>query len=130
MIVAQPPSTDEVALAAATPTKAIAGGRLGLLTRLGGGRWRERDRLLAEVLEIRGLMPLLLKHRSGSPWTRDERAELRQQLRALSHLGPYLVLLALPGSVLLLPLFAWWMERQSRRHQRSGVPRNVDDHAA
>jgi hypothetical protein len=42
---------------------------------------------------------------------------LIETLRALSNLSPYLFTLALPGSVLMLPLLAWWLDR--RRGQRS-----------
>jgi hypothetical protein len=111
-----PPASEEVAVDALPPA---ARRRRGIFR---GQRWREYDRLLAEMLQVRGLMPLLLKHRHGDRWTREERAELRLQLRALSHLVPYLVLLALPGSVLLLPLLAWRMERQERRRQAAAAP--------
>jgi uncharacterized Tic20 family protein len=44
------------------------------------------------------------------------------QLRAAAHLSPYLAVLILPGSFLLLPLLAWWLDR--RRHRRDdAVPR-------
>ncbi|MBI4989218.1 MAG: hypothetical protein HZC23_10395 [Rhodocyclales bacterium] len=78
---------------------------------------RERDYLLGEVLKARGLMPLLMKQRNGSRWTADERRELRDRLNALSQISPYLVALAVPGSMLMLPLLAWWLDR--RRGARS-----------
>jgi len=79
---------------------------------------RERMALLAEFVKIRGLMPLLMKHRNGDPWSRGERIELQEQLRALAHLSPYLVVLMLPGSFALLPVLAWWLDR--RRQHRDG----------
>jgi hypothetical protein len=79
-------------------------------------RWLQRNVVLAEVLEVRGLMPLLMKRRNGNRWSREERLLLRQQLRALIHCIPWLVILLLPGSALLIPLFAWWLDR--RRHSR------------
>lgn len=78
---------------------------------------RERDVLLAEAVKIKGLMPLLMKRRNGGRWTRDERDALNEQLHALAHLSPYLVVLALPGSFAVLPILAWWLDR--RRGQRS-----------
>lgn len=80
---------------------------------------RERAAILAEFVKVRGLMPLLMKHRNGDPWSRDERAELHEQLRALAHLSPYLVILALPGSFAILPVLAWWLDR--RRHRREDL---------
>lgn len=77
---------------------------------------RERDRLVAELVKVKGLMPLLMKPRNGVRWTPEERSELAQQLRALAHLSPYLALTILPGSFLFLPVLAWWLDR--RRHQR------------
>lgn len=83
---------------------------------------REFRHLFAELLAMRGLMPLLMKTRNGGHWTDGERAELLAHLRRLSHLSPYLLILLLPGSALLLPLYAWWLDR--RRHQR---PETRDD---
>ena len=77
---------------------------------------RERMRIASHLGTIRGLMPLLMKRRNGDRWTVAERQDLYQQLRALSHLSPYLVALALPGSFLMLPALAWWLDR--RRGQR------------
>ncbi len=73
---------------------------------------REIRRLLAEMLSLRGLMPLLMKTRNGGRWSKEERNELLAHLRHLSHLSPYLLLLLLPGSALLLPLYAWWLDRR------------------
>lgn len=81
---------------------------------------REREQITDEILKVKGLMPLLMKRRNGSRWTVDERHELVEQLNALAHLSPYLVVLALPGSFLALPLLAWWLDR--RRLQRRLAP--------
>jgi hypothetical protein len=81
---------------------------------------REKRHLLNEVLQVRGLMPLLMKQRNKGRWSLEDRAELRTHLRRLSNLSPYLVVLALPGSFVLLPALAWWLDRrrtQSRRRQ-------------
>lgn len=91
-----------------------------------GTRWRqwqepfhrERDRIRAEIISCQGLMPLLMKQRNGAPWTADERKELVDHLRRLSSLGPYLLALIAPGSFVLLPLMAWWLDR--RRKKRRG----------
>jgi hypothetical protein len=78
---------------------------------------REQAKILAEVVKIRGFMPLLMKHRNGGTWSRAERIELQEQLRAFAHLSPYLLILLLPGSFILLPVFAWWLDR--RRQDRT-----------
>lgn len=78
---------------------------------------RERHQITAEFVKVRGLMPLLMKRRNGGRWTLEERAALAQQLLALAHLSPYLVVLAMPGSFVVLPVLAWWLDR--RRLQRN-----------
>lgn len=79
---------------------------------------RERDLLVKEFAQVKGLMPLLMRHRNGGRWTREERQALQEQLLALGHLSPYLVVLVLPGSFMILPVLAWWLDR--RRIQRTG----------
>lgn len=76
---------------------------------------REKRYLLSEILQVRGLMPLLMKQRNKGKWTLEERQELRVHLRRLSNLSPYLVVLALPGSFLMLPALAWWLDRRRNR---------------
>lgn len=79
---------------------------------------RERKQLLEEMTKIRGLMPLLMKTRNGGGWTATERVILQEQLRALTHISPYLVVMVLPGSFVALPMLAWWLDR--RRQNRDG----------
>lgn len=88
----------------------------GMMQKLLAAQKRERDLLLAEMVKIRGLMPLLMKPRNGLNWSPGERSELTAQLKALAHLSPYLVVMVLPGSFALLPVLAWWLDR--RRLQR------------
>jgi len=73
---------------------------------------REAHRLLAELVATRGIMPLLMKARNGQSWDAVEKAELIAHLRRMAHLSPYLIALLLPGSVLLLPIYAWWLDRR------------------
>ncbi len=77
---------------------------------------REVQRILAELMAARGMMPLLMKARNGGQWSEAEREELLGHLRRMAHLSPYLVALMLPGSIFLLPAYAWWLDR--RRQQR------------
>jgi hypothetical protein len=76
---------------------------------------REKRHLLNEILQVRGLMPLLMKQRNKGRWSMEDRAQLRIHLRRLSNLSPYLVVLALPGSFILLPALAWWLDRRRTR---------------
>lgn len=78
---------------------------------------RERVRIVAEVMRVRGLMPLLMKPRNGQTWSRDDRAEIRLHLRRLAALSPYIFALALPAAPLTLPLLAWWLDRRRARRQ-------------
>ena len=73
---------------------------------------REAQRVLAELMVTRGLMPLLMKSRNGGSWTHAEKEELLAHLRRMAHLSPYLIALLLPGSLLILPVYAWWLDRR------------------
>lgn len=75
---------------------------------------RERQHVTAELAKVKGLMPLLMKRRNGGDWTAAERRELLEQLSALAHLSPYMLVIVLPGSFLALPVLAWWLDRRRR----------------
>ena len=83
-----------------------------LFARLQGPVQRERDRIRASLLEIHGFMPLLIKQRNGFRWTADERGQLADHLRTLALLSPYLAVLLVPGSFVLFPVVAWWLDRR------------------
>ncbi len=80
-----------------------------------GSLRRERDRIRVEIQGIQGLLPLLMKQRNGYRWTTADRAQLRSHLRNLTSLGPYLLVILAPGSFLLLPLLAWWLDRRRQK---------------
>lgn len=89
---------------------------------------REKKHLLSEIVQVRGLMPLLMKPRNKQRWTLEDRAELRVHLRRLSNISPYLIVLALPGSFLMLPALAWWLDRRRNRKRPPdlGLPHAVE----
>ena len=93
----------------------------GFLSRLADSQKAQARVLVGDLVRMRGLMPLLMKHRNGGVWTQHEKAELLVQLRILSRISPYLLLLLLPGSALLLPAYAWWLDRR-RKPRRSPSP--------
>lgn len=102
----------------ATTSPAMSGGPrvpTGILRRILEAQRREREVIVAELVQVKGFMPLLMKHRNGSRWSRDERRQLRLQFHALVDLSPYLIVMALPGSVLFLPALAWWLDRRRQR---------------
>lgn len=65
-----------------------------------------------ELSKVKDAMPLLMKRRNGGCWTREEQRYLLERLRGLSYLSPYLLVLLLPGSFVLMPLLAWWLDRR------------------
>lgn len=73
---------------------------------------REVRRILSELMVARGMMPLLMKSRNGGQWTPEEKEELLGHLRRMAHLSPYLIALAMPGSIIILPVYAWWLDRR------------------
>lgn len=90
------------------------------IARLIAAQKRQAREFIADLVQVRGLMPLLMKSRNGGAWTADEKTELLRQLRILSRVSPYLLFLLLPGSALLLPVYAWWLDR--RRKARPAPP--------
>lgn len=76
---------------------------------------REAKRVIAELIAVRGILPLLMKGRNGDNWTAEEKVLLLHGLRRLAHLSPYLLFLLLPGSALFLPAYAWWLDRRRDR---------------
>lgn len=87
---------------------------------------RERRRILAEVLQVQGLMPLLMKPRNGQRWTRDDRVAIQAHLPRLASTGPYLIALLLPAAPVTLPLLAWWLDRRRIRRQGDAPGRATD----
>ena len=73
---------------------------------------RERTQLLEEMTQMRDLMPLLMKQRNGYQWTNDDRRHIRDHLRNLARISPYIILFVAPGGLFLLPIMAWWLDRR------------------
>jgi hypothetical protein len=79
---------------------------------------RERKYLLSEMVQVKGLMPVLMKRRNKQQWSPEDIAEIRTQLKRISNLSPYLVVIVMPGGFAMLPVLAWWLDR---RRQRRGL---------
>ena len=76
---------------------------------------REKQALTAEILQVRGLMPLLMKPRNKQRWTTEDKAELAVHMQRLSRISPYLVVIVMPGGFFILPALAWWLDRRRNR---------------
>ena len=79
---------------------------------------REKNRMRHELGKFKGAIPLLMKPRNGSKWTAQDRHELQQMLRAASAVYPYLIIWALPGSIILLPFLAWHLDARRKDRER------------
>ena len=78
---------------------------------------REKHRLRDGLRIIRATSPLLMKRRNGYLLSADERQQVKTMLRSASSVSPYLFIWAVPGSMLLLPFLAWYLDK--RRKNRS-----------
>jgi hypothetical protein len=83
---------------------------------------RERKYVLGEVVQVTGLMPLLMKPRNHQGWTPEDKRQIVNHLRRLSMVSPYLVVMAMPGSILILPVLAWWLDRRRQNDLRKNLP--------
>ena len=81
------------------------------------GTRREKTGLRQEVATMKGSVVWLLRQRRQGQWSSQERTQLRQVMRSASSVSPYLVIWVIPGSLLLLPFLAWFIDR--RRSQRA-----------
>jgi len=97
--------------------------RDGVVSRMVASQKRQAREFVADIVRMRGLMPLLMQHRNGGSWTAEEKSQLLAQLRILSRVSPYLLFLLLPGSALLLPGYAWWLDRRRKPRSKPVVPR-------
>ncbi len=79
---------------------------------------REKSRMRHELGKIKGAIPLLMKPRNGGKWTPQDRQELKLIMRAASAVYPYLIIWALPGSILLLPFLAWHLDARRKDRER------------
>ena len=86
---------------------------------------RERKFLLAEMSQVRGLMPILMRRRNRQQWTPEELAEIRAHLRRISRLSPYLVIIVMPGGFAALPVLAWWLDRRRNRNRDGTTPKSA-----
>ncbi len=73
---------------------------------------RERRHIAAEMTQIYGLFPVLMKPRNGQHWSSEDKALILHHLRKLGNLSPYLIPVVMPGGMLLLPVLAWWLDRR------------------
>ena len=97
--------------------KPIGPGTWGLLRSLGAVTAREKQHLVSEMVQVKGLMPLLMKQRNHRSWTPEDKAELAVHMKRLSRLSPYLVVVVMPCGFLMLPALAWWLDRRRNRNR-------------
>lgn len=72
-----------------------------------------REFILREAFEAKGLMHLLMKSRnSGGKWSKEDIAMLRAHLRSLTKIAPAVAIFLLPGGMLLLPFLAELLDRR------------------
>lgn len=82
------------------------------------GNRREKSRLAREVSTIKLSVVWLVQQRRQGQWDTAERAHLRGVMRSASSVSPYLLIWVVPGSMLLLPLMAWFIDGQRKRRER------------
>jgi len=83
---------------------------------------KNRAFILAQVLDVKGLMQLLMKNRNtGETWTPEEVRQIRAHLKGISRMVPVILVFLLPGGALLLPFLA---EVLDRRKQLRPTPAN------
>lgn len=94
------------------------------------GNHREQNRLRREIATMKGSVVWLLRQRRQGQWSLDERTRLREVMRSASAVSPYLIIWAIPGSLLLLPFLAWFIDHRRQRKARTSDSAAPADSAA
>ena len=77
---------------------------------------KNRALILKEATYLNGFMRLLMKRRStGEKWTKDEKTQLKVNIKHLSLYVPALFIFLLPGGSLLLPVLAEILDRRKKQ---------------
>ena len=76
---------------------------------------REKKYMLAEMGKVTGLLAMLMKPRNRQKWAHEDKLELMDHLKRLSHLSPYIASVFVPGGFVMLPAFVWWLDRRRSR---------------
>lgn len=77
---------------------------------------QNREFILKEAVEVKGLMQLLMKHRNtGQEWTQEEKREIKMHLKNISRVVPAVLIFLIPGGSLLLPFLAEVLDRRQER---------------
>ncbi len=75
--------------------------------------FKHKNLFFQEGQRIAGFLDLLMKQRNtGIKWTKDERNQLKRDLKRLSIYIPLLIMFALPFGSLLIPLLAELADRR------------------
>ncbi|RZJ10499.1 MAG: hypothetical protein EOO54_21530 [Haliea sp.] len=82
------------------------------------GNQREKRRFRDELVMMKGAWPLLMKQRNGGTWTPEDKVKLKAMVQSASSVSPYLFIWAIPGSMLLLPFLAWFLDKRRQSLQR------------
>lgn len=89
------------------------------------GNSREKNRFKREMATIRGSVVWLVRQRRKGQWTAHERSHLREMMRTASSVSPYLVIWVVPGSLLLLPFLAWFIDHRRRNDNPQPLPEST-----
>lgn len=77
-----------------------------------------RNLILHEIVEVKGLMHLLMKpHEGKDRWTKAEKQEIIQHLKNLSRVVPALLVFLLPAGTLLLPFLVEVLDRRNTKRE-------------
>ncbi|MEW6676086.1 MAG: hypothetical protein AB1348_08850 [Nitrospirota bacterium] len=77
---------------------------------------KNKEFILKEAAYIDGFMRLLMKQRNtGIKWTKEEKEQLKVNIKHLSAYVPVLIIFLLPGGSLLLPFLSDILDRRKEK---------------
>jgi hypothetical protein len=77
---------------------------------------KNKQLIFTEAQQFQGFLHLLFKQRNTDlKWTKEERQQIKNYLKRLSLYVPILIVFALPGGSLMLPVLAEILDRRKTR---------------
>ncbi len=76
---------------------------------------RQREMVLAEAVEVKDLMRILMKERNHQKWEDEDIAAIKAHLIHLAKAIPVLAIVLAPGGLILLPILAEILDRRTKR---------------